>query len=48
MKEFTEEAITREDRFMREMFIALIKEVQLLRKDIKELKKNEPKGDITA
>lgn len=48
MKDFQEEPITREDRFMREMFVALIEEVQNLRQEIKELKKNEPKRKTHA
>lgn len=43
MREFNEEAITRDDRFMREMFVALIEELQLLRQEIKELKGNGTK-----
>lgn len=48
MKEFIEEAITREDRFQKELFLAVIEELQLLRQEIKELKENESKGNHTA
>lgn len=47
-REFKEDPITREDRFMREMFVALIEEIHLLRQELREVKENESKGNNPA